>query len=76
LCASDFTHMKSLAVTIGSQPFDHLVYHFVLTYSNWESVTIQSCSARLLHRRRAMPSRAGHEDDRRGEKAGETNARR
>jgi len=40
LCASDFTHMKSLAVTIGSQPFDHLVYHFVLTYSNWESVTI------------------------------------
>ncbi len=40
LCASDFTHMKSLAVTIGSQPFDHLVYHFGLTYSNWESVTI------------------------------------
>ena len=40
LCASDFTHMKSLAVTIDSQPFDHLVYHFVLTYSNWESVTI------------------------------------
>ena len=40
LCASDFTHMKSLAVTIGGQPFDHLVYHFVLTYSNWESVTI------------------------------------
>jgi hypothetical protein len=40
LCASDFTHMKSLGVTIGSQPFDHLVYHWVLTYSNWESVTI------------------------------------
>ena len=40
LCASDFTHMKSLAVTIGGQSFDHLVYHFVLTYSNWESVTI------------------------------------
>jgi hypothetical protein len=40
LCASDFTHMKSLAVTIGGQPFDHLVYHFVLTYSNWESITI------------------------------------
>jgi hypothetical protein len=29
-----------LAVTIGGQPFDHLVYHFVLTYSNWESITI------------------------------------
>ena len=40
LCASDFTHMESLGVTIGGQPFDHLVYHFVLTYSNWESVTI------------------------------------
>jgi hypothetical protein len=40
LCASDFSHMKSLAVTIGGQSFDHLVYHFVLTYSNWESVTV------------------------------------
>jgi hypothetical protein len=40
LCASDFTHMESLAVTIGGQSFDHLLYHFVLTYSNWESVTI------------------------------------
>jgi hypothetical protein len=40
LGASDFTHMKSLGVTIGGQPLDHLVYHFVLTYSNWESVTI------------------------------------
>jgi hypothetical protein len=40
LCASDFTHMNSLGVTIGGQPFDHLVYHWVLTYSNWESVTV------------------------------------
>lgn len=40
LCASDFTHMNSLGVTIGGQPFDHLVYHWVLTYSNWESITI------------------------------------
>src|SRR6185437_8952933 len=23
-------------VTIAGQSFDHLVYHFVLTYSNWE----------------------------------------
>ena len=30
---SDFTEMKSLGVTICGQPFDHLVYHFVLTYS-------------------------------------------
>lgn len=36
LCASDFTEMGSLAVTIAGQRFGHLVYHFVLTYSNWE----------------------------------------
>jgi hypothetical protein len=40
VCASDFSHMNSLAVTIGGLPFDHMVYHFVLTYSNWESITI------------------------------------
>ena len=40
LGASDFTHMTSLAVTLGSQPFDHMVYHFVLTYSNWETASI------------------------------------
>jgi hypothetical protein len=40
LCASDFTHMKSLGVTISGQAFDHLLYHWVLTYSNWESVTV------------------------------------
>lgn len=37
---SDFTHMSSLSVTINGRPFDHLMYHFVLTYSNWEAVTI------------------------------------
>ena len=31
---------EELEVTIGGQAFDHLVYHFVLTYSNWESITI------------------------------------
>jgi transposase len=40
LGSSDFTHMNSLQVTIGGQPFAHLVYHFVLTYSNWEHVTV------------------------------------
>ena len=40
LCQSDFTHMKSVGVTIQRQPFDHLIYHFVLTYSNWETGTI------------------------------------
>ena len=37
---SDFTSMNKLCVTIGGQSFDHLVYHFVLTYSNWETGTI------------------------------------
>ena len=40
LSASDFTHMKSLRITIQNEPFDHMVYHFVLTYSNWEDVTV------------------------------------
>jgi hypothetical protein len=40
LAASDFTRMGSLGVTIHGQPFDHMVYHFVLTYSNWETATI------------------------------------
>ncbi len=40
LSASDFTHMNSLQVTLSSRPFPHMVYHFVLTYSNWESVTL------------------------------------
>ena len=37
---SDFTNMRLLAVTIAGVSFDHLLYHFVLTYSNWESVTL------------------------------------
>lgn len=40
LCASDFTDMTQLGITIGGQLFEHLVYHFVLTYSNWETGTI------------------------------------
>jgi hypothetical protein len=40
LCASDFTHMSSLRITIARLPFSHLLYHFVLTYSNWETVRI------------------------------------
>jgi transposase len=37
---SDFTDMRALEVMIAGQPFPHLLYHFVLTYSNWESVSI------------------------------------
>jgi hypothetical protein len=37
---SDFTRMSKLGVTIGGRPFEHLLYHFVLAYSNWETATI------------------------------------
>lgn len=37
LCESDFTRMGKLGVTIQGQFFDHLLYHFVLVYSNWET---------------------------------------
>src|SRR5580704_6565105 len=32
--------MTDLGVTINGEPFAHLVYLFVLTYSNWEHVTL------------------------------------
>lgn len=40
LCESDFTELGSLGVTLQGQGFDHLVYHFVLPYSNWETGTV------------------------------------
>ncbi len=40
LSASDFTHMSELGITIQGQSFPHLIYHLVLTYSNWESATV------------------------------------
>jgi hypothetical protein len=40
LCQSDFTHMKEVGISIGGQSFPHMLYHFVLTYSNWEAATL------------------------------------
>jgi len=40
LGASDFTWMKDLGITIAGIPFDHLLYHYVLAWSNWEHGTI------------------------------------
>lgn len=37
---SDFTNMNKLEVTIAGAEFNHLLYHFALTYSNWEAGTI------------------------------------
>jgi len=40
LAESDFTSMNNLHITIAGRHFKHLFYHFVLTYSNWETGTI------------------------------------
>lgn len=40
LCESDFTHLTEVGVSIAGEVFPHLLYHFVLTYSNWETGTI------------------------------------
>lgn len=40
LCQSDFTHLTKLGISIGRQSFPHLIYHFCLTYSNWETGSI------------------------------------
>jgi transposase len=40
LGASDYTKMHKLGITLQGKPFDHMLYHFVLTYSNWETCTI------------------------------------
>src|SRR5712691_5131492 len=37
---SDFTHMDDLLVTLGGEAFPHMIYHFVLTYSNVEAASI------------------------------------
>src|SRR5512135_984164 len=37
---SDFTHMEDLGITIGGMAFAHLLFHFVLTYSNVEAVSV------------------------------------
>jgi transposase len=37
---SDFTHMEDLGVTIAGEPFPHMVFHLVLTYSNVETARI------------------------------------
>jgi hypothetical protein len=40
LCESDFTHLTDMRIMVGGKPFAHMLYHFVLTYSNWETGTI------------------------------------
>lgn len=37
---SDFTCMNALNITIAGQAFNHLLFHFMLPYSRWESVDL------------------------------------
>ncbi|MDH5719791.1 MAG: hypothetical protein OEZ13_04125 [Spirochaetia bacterium] len=36
----DFTCMNSRMITINHDKFEHMLYHFVLPYSNWETGSI------------------------------------
>lgn len=37
---SDFTELKGVTITIAGKPFEHLLYHYRLAYSGWQSVQI------------------------------------
>lgn len=37
---SDWTHCTELEVTIDGQPFPHMLFHFMLPYSRWETAHI------------------------------------
>lgn len=37
---SDCTYMNKLNITINGEPFPHLLFHFMLPYSRWETVSI------------------------------------
>ena len=52
--------MTALAITIDGQPFEHLLYPFVLTYSNAETCTLDTRPTRRVGRpaRAAKPRRA------------------
>jgi transposase len=64
--AFDFVVMNSLKITIGGKAFDHMMFHAVFTYSNWEYVHVchsesfEALSAGLqdaLHRAGGVPRR-------------------
>lgn len=38
--AYDFTCCNELRVTIGGEPFPHLLFHLLLTFSRWRAVTL------------------------------------
>ena len=48
---SDFTMLKNLEITISGKVFEHILYHFRLSYSGWSFLKVvqggESCSALL-----------------------------
>ena len=64
--AFEFVVLNSLQVTLDGKPFEHMLFHAVLTYSNWEYVhlchseSFEALSAGLqdaLHRAGGVPRR-------------------
>ena len=64
--AFDFVNLNGLGVTIGGRAYDHLLFHSVFTYSNWEHVhlchseSFEALSAGLqdaLHLAGSVPAR-------------------
>lgn len=37
---SDWTNMNALKITLSGEPFPHLLFHFMLPYSCWETIMI------------------------------------
>lgn len=48
---TDFTWAKSLGITINSEPFEHMLCHMVLPYSNWEWMNVCRSESMLALRR-------------------------
>lgn len=59
---TDFTHATELGVTIRGAVYVHMLCHFVLPYSNWQSVTVCQSESLLSLRRgvQAALFRLGH----------------
>lgn len=60
--STDFTCLNSLAITIRGEPFDHLLCHSVLSYSNWQWGTLAHSESLLALRKGVQETllRLGH----------------
>ncbi len=47
----DFTHCKSLGVSIGGQPYAHLLFQFVLSHSGWRYAEVAASESYLALQR-------------------------